>query len=363
MDHLRALAMLAGVFFHAALAYSPMAQPLWPLADRQASVIVDAVAWGLHLVRMPLFFLVAGYFAAFALQRQGGVALARQRLRRLLLPFLVAWPLTWLAMSASTSWALAHVEHPSAFLVFVREWLAQPGRPRVPPGTAHLWFLYYLMMLSVLHWVARTLEWAPLARRLLDGSPARVLVGLPLLLTPVLASTGVPFPAPEGLLPQFWPLAFYGTFYALGALLQGRPDWLPRLRPWLGPGLVACLLAYGAFLCGLDRLVRAAAPAATAPWWMAALQAALAVWLVVGALWLGQRWLDRPRPLMRYLAHGAYWTYLWHLPLLFACQYWLMDRDWPWPLKFAAACATTLALCLASYQLLVRHTPLRRYVG
>ena len=60
MDHLRALAMLAGVLFHAALAYSPLMHGFWPLADRQASAGVDAVVWGMHLVRMPLFFLVAG---------------------------------------------------------------------------------------------------------------------------------------------------------------------------------------------------------------------------------------------------------------------------------------------------------------
>ena len=33
MDNLRALAMLAGVVFHAAFAYSPLMHPLWPAAD------------------------------------------------------------------------------------------------------------------------------------------------------------------------------------------------------------------------------------------------------------------------------------------------------------------------------------------
>ena len=33
MDNLRALAMLAGVVFHAALAYSPLMHMIWPPAD------------------------------------------------------------------------------------------------------------------------------------------------------------------------------------------------------------------------------------------------------------------------------------------------------------------------------------------
>ena len=83
----------------------------------------------------------------------------------------------------------------------------------------------------------------------------------------------------------------------------------------------------------------------------------------MSCLLAGQRLLDRPNPLMRYLAQSAYWTYLLHLPLLFAIQYLLMDLELHWPLKFALASAGTLALCLLSYQLLVRHTPLRRFVG
>src|SRR3546814_3362750 len=83
MDHLRALAMLAGVFFHAALAYSPVMSGFFPTADRQTSAWVDVVVWGLHLVRMPLFFLVAGFFAAWVIDRRGGTALARQRVRRI----------------------------------------------------------------------------------------------------------------------------------------------------------------------------------------------------------------------------------------------------------------------------------------
>ena len=66
---------------------------------------------------------------------------------------------------------------------------------------------------------------------------------------------------------------------------------------------------------------------------------------------------------MRYLAQGAYWTYLLHLPLLFVIQYRLMDLELAWPLKFLLASSATLALCLLSYQVLVRHTPLRRFVG
>lgn len=362
MDHLRALAMLAGVFFHAALAYSPLMQPVWPMADRETSAAVDAVAWGLHLVRMPLFFLVAGFFAAWILQRRGGAALARQRVRRILIPFLIAWPLVLWSLAASTGWAAANVQHPSPLLLMISAWLSQPDPPQMPPGTAHLWFLYYLLLFAVLHWVLRTLDVGRLGQRLLQWHPAWVLLGLPVLIIPALASVSAPHPAPEGLVPQFWAIVFYGAFFTLGTLVHAQPDWIERLRPsvkWLLP---AILLAYLAFLWRL-AVDPPGIGQASAPWPTAALEACLSVWITVGCLLAGQRLLDRANPVMRYLAQGAYWTYLLHLPLLFVIQYRLMDLDWPWPLKFAAASLGTLAICLVSYQLLVRHTPLRKFVG
>lgn len=362
MDHLRALAMLAGVFFHAALAYSPLMHGFFPTADRQGSASVDAVLWGLHLVRMPLFFLVAGFFAAWVAAARGGVALARQRVRRILVPFLVAWPLVGWMLSASTGWALENVQHASPFLMMVREWLQQPDPPRLPPGTGHLWFLYYLLLFGVLHWVVRVLDLGRLGRALASRHPAWLLLGLPLLLVPALASVSAPHPAPEGLVPQFWAIAYYGAFFALGTLLHAQPAWLVAARAHAPSLLVASLAGYLFFLVKLA----AEPPGPAQPlasWGMAVLEACLSVWLTVLCLLAGQRLLDRANGVMRYLAQSAYWTYLLHLPLLFALQYALMDRDWHWTLKLALAIGATMAACLLSYQLLVRHTPLRRFVG
>jgi glucan biosynthesis protein C len=244
----------------------------------------------------------------------------------------------------------------------VDAWMRMDDPPQAPLGTSHLWFLYYLLLLGVLHWVVRTLDLGRAVRWLMQRHPAWLLLGLPLVVWPALASVSAPHPAPEGLLPQFWALAFYGAFFALGALVHGQPDWLERARrcvPWLAVGVV---VFYALFLWRLAVEL----PVATQPvasWPVAALEACLSVWLTVLCLVAGQRVLNRHSATMQYLAKSAYWTYLWHLPLLFALQFALMDSELAWPLKFAIASGGTLALCLLSYQLLVRHTPLRRFVG
>lgn len=359
LDQLRALAMLAGVLFHAALAYSPLMQGWWLTADRQSWAGVDALIWLPHLIRMPLFFLIAGYFTALLLARDGMGGLARQRVRRILIPFLVAWPLVHLATSLSTGWALTHVEHPSALLALIREWSTKPEAPPMPLSTGHLWFLYYLLLFSLLLWIGRTLGWGEALAGLKQRSPWALVLVLPLALWPGFLLTGAPHPAPEGLLPQVWALSVYGPFFLAGLGLYGQLDRLAPLQRGLGPGVLLVLALYLVFLAELDG----GATLGRTPWRWALIEALIAGWGTVCALLAGLRWLDRPSPAMRALAASAYWTYLWHLPILFALQYLLMDLAWAWPLKYAVAVGLTLALCVGSHALLVRGTPLRRYVG
>ena len=361
-DHLRALAMLSGVLFHAALAYSPLLHDFWPTANRAQSGWIDAFAWCLHLVRMPLFFAVAGFFTAGLIARRGMGGLLRNRVRRILVPLLVAWPLVHLATSASTQWAVAEVAHPSPFLSMVREWLAMPNPPALPPSTGHLWFLYYLLLFTLLAWVGRTLGWGSGLARAMRMPAERFALLFPLLVAPGFLLTTTPHPAPESLFPQFWALALYGPFFAFGAALHGRIDWLQPLHRWLWPALLGCGLAYAIFLWQLSNFDTGDwsrhAPASTA-----LLQALIATWGTLVCLVAGLRWLARPRAWLGYLARSAYWTYLLHLPLLFALQYRMLDLRLAWPAGLLLSVGLTLAVCLTSCELLVRRTRLRHWVG
>ena len=90
LDALRGFAMLLGVLLHAALAYFPLSH--WPVQDRGAAGSEDA--WAafvlvLHGFRMPLFFLMSGYFSAMLWRRRGLGSLVRHRLRRVAVPFAI----------------------------------------------------------------------------------------------------------------------------------------------------------------------------------------------------------------------------------------------------------------------------------
>ena len=356
LDNLRALAMLAGVLFHAALAHSPLVQPFFPTADRAQSVLLDVLIWFLHLFRMPLFFAIAGYFAAVLIERKGLGGLFRDRLRRVALPFVLLWPITYLTMAWSTGYAAAHVAHPSPMLRFINA--AQAANlPAPPPGTGHLWFLYYLLLFYVLLWIVRTLLPAHgclVPRGRATGTVA-LLIGLPLLLIPALASVSAPHPAPESVLPQFWALMFFGAFFVLGYQARRHGALLERCRAHAWGLAVAGLLMYAMFYLAL-RAQPPSLKAPTASWLQAASSAFVSVWMTLACLGLGQRLLAVRHRLLRYLADASYWVYVAHLPVLLAVQYALMDFVWPWPAKLLVAVSATMSVCLLSFNGLIRDT-------
>lgn len=355
MDNLRALAMLSGVFFHAALAYSPLMYPFYPPADRAQSEYVDLGIWLLHLFRMPLFFLVAGFFAAMLLRKRGMGGMFLNRLRRVALPLVIFCPLVLWAMGYSTTQAAASVQNPSPVLAMIQMFSQMPNPPQLPPSTAHLWFLYYLMFFYALVWAFRSLELGKVGNFVRNLHPAWQLGVLPLLLVPALASVTAPHPAPESLFPQFWAFGFYGPFFAFGYLMFGHEVLIERFRRLAPALLIGSLALYGAFWYLFKRHVPTMEDS-SATVLLAATEAYISVWMTCVCLVAGRSLLNGSNRVLRYLSDSSYWVYIVHLPLLFFIQYRLMDMELAWGTKFATSIVATFAICLLSYQILVRRT-------
>ncbi len=367
MDNLRAGAMIAGLFFHAALAYSPFLHELWPLADHRTSSAMDAVAWFSHLFRMPLFFLIAGFFAAFLAEKRGIGALIKNRARRILLPFVVFLPLIWISFGAIFGWALSNVQNKSTVLAFIAEMANNPNAPPQEVTTTHLWFLYNLCFFYLayagLH--AGGVLRHPWLRSLIS---ARSLVWLaPLLVWPALGSQAFPHPAPEQFIPQAWSFAFFGVFFLIGAMLHRHKSALDDLVPY-GPWLcLSSVIAYGLVYTQLPPPVRLDAvmdavqrglPAPQASVGVALLEAIVAVHMTIVCLVYGRALLNRSSGVARFIADSSYWVYIVHLPVLFWIQFILLDVDWnPW-VEFAVSSLGTLTFGLVSYILMVRGTPI-----
>ena len=99
LDALRGFAMLLGIALHASLSFYPSA---WPVEDVTASAdgLLDELVLAIHGFRMPLFFLLSGFFTSLLWRRRGLSALLGHRARRIVVPFV----LSLLLISPTVDW-------------------------------------------------------------------------------------------------------------------------------------------------------------------------------------------------------------------------------------------------------------------
>lgn len=87
LDALRAIAMLLGIGLHGALCYA--VDFPWPVRDPQQHWGFTGLFFAIHGFRMPLFFLVSGFFTAMLWRKRGLKALLTHRFKRIFLPLVL----------------------------------------------------------------------------------------------------------------------------------------------------------------------------------------------------------------------------------------------------------------------------------
>ena len=75
LDAVRGGALVLGVFFHAAMSFMPGPQ-IWVVMDEARSTEISVLFFVLHILRMTVFFVLAGFFARMLLTRRGVGGLA-----------------------------------------------------------------------------------------------------------------------------------------------------------------------------------------------------------------------------------------------------------------------------------------------
>lgn len=375
LDALRAGALLLGVLLHASISFLPGAKFFWMVSDNQKTVLLGPVFFVIHIFRMPLFFMLAGYFAYLVLQKKGWAGFIKDRFKRITLPLLLGWPVIFTAIVAAIVLA-----------AWVRNGGSLPKQSPPPPTfaadsfpLAHLWFLYMLTLLYAIClslWaVCRRLGILPHMRRCADrlmpamsGWLGPMLLALPVALalfyTPYWVSWfGVPTPD-QSLYPGRAAWVSFGMAFGFGWMLQQSPATLPRWQQrWHWHlGLALMMTACCLYLGGLTpKLVPAVHDKSKL----------MFAWLYTAAAWnfcfgltgLALKFMKRENPRVRYLADASYWIYLVHLPLVMALQALVSRSEWHWTIKLVTVLLGTLALALFSYHYLVRFTWVGKFLN
>ncbi len=363
LDNLRALMMWLGIVLHVAANHmtGPM---LLPWRDTATSQLADLIVAVIHVFRMPVFLILAGYFVALMVERRGAGPMLRHRMRRIALPFVLFWPVVF-TLTGVLAMLYVHRAERGVFGLSVD---VVPTVPHVPLiNTLHLWFLYQLAGLALLTYAALWL--VPL---LPQGLRNHITTGWRLL-----------GERPWGFAVLALPLGLIGAQYTIG-ILTVTGSFAPPLNEWLHHGL---FYAFGYFLyIHRQRLLPHCIALSTRHFWAGTLfcfvslgmlqevqrqpEAAgfafriVAAWAYNAATWLWSfaliglalRHLNRQNAALQYMADSSYWVYLVHMLGTIGFGALLYGATLPAEVKMALNIASTTVMGLASYQLFVRNT-------
>ena len=231
IDALRGVAMLLGIVLHAAIPFVP-----YYGADDTGGKLLFGLFEYIHLWRMPLFFLISGYFTSMLWRRRGLRALVRHRLRRIAAPLAVFYvPVIVLLFAGIVAgYVIADVKAEDTF--------GQADAYEAPQSDAdqrgdeaaeddrfgfwHLWFLWHLLWLVVAFALLASAHawWAARGSRGPPAAFAWVLV--PLSVVPFLGmQEDVLGPdTSDHILPAPAVIGFYAAFFFFGAAQYNEGD-------------------------------------------------------------------------------------------------------------------------------------------
>jgi glucan biosynthesis protein C len=157
LDATRAFALVLGVVFHASLSFMPTFMG-WAVQDISTSPLVSRFMTVSHSFRMEAFFLLAGFFGHVTFHRKGAREFVRTRVLRIVVPFVVGWFI--LRPLVVSGWIMggASLRGDYDFWAGIRAGFQTLSS--LPAGIftgTHLWFLYYLAMITALTLVFRGL--------------------------------------------------------------------------------------------------------------------------------------------------------------------------------------------------------------
>ena len=370
LDAVRAFALLLGIVLHAAQSY--VAGLGWVTAETPNTGLA-ALWYTIHLFRMPLFFLIAGFFARMLLESRGLAGFVKDRARRILLPLVVGLPVVMLLTGvAYVLGSLASGADPRAI-----QGMHPPAAPikhafltSIP--LIHLWFLYYLLLFyagAVLLRLASDSVFGPgrlqaavdaIVRFLMRGPWGVLILSLPIVAYYAHLSGWSPWgglPAPFYLVPDAGALIAYGLFFGFGWLLHRQPPVLLSLQN-LYP--LYSVLAIAAWIA--CRMIGGPTPH-WGPYLQGGALLGYTLSYIVGAwawsfalIGIAVRFLSGASAVRRYLADSSYWLYLMHIPVLFFFERMLHPLPWPGVVKFVLVVAGAMPILLLSYHYLVRFT-------
>ncbi|MFS6827370.1 acyltransferase family protein [Cyanobium sp. ATX-6F1] len=357
LDWLRLLAVLLLIAFHSAAVFYEGELGRFYVVNAQSSAGLGVFIHFVYQWHMPLFFFLAGAASWYSLQTRTHGEYLRQRLRRLLVPLLIG--ILVLVPPQVYAHELQAGREKGNFLEFYPHFFAGI-RPAGLFEWAHLWFLAYLLVISIVC--------LPLMLKLSELTA--VSVRLPL--DPITQGVGslillaVPLMAVEALLRPHWigfqnlyddwaNLLLYFLYFLYGYLFCCRTGLWSVLdqHRWL---LCATAGLGMALLLALEITQRAPERAYSAPYMIYQAFRGFNSWCWVLALHsLARPYRTSSHPILLYGNRVAFSIYLFHQPLVVMVAFIVVPLSLAIAAKFVLISLVALVLSVGLHEALTQR--------
>jgi fucose 4-O-acetylase-like acetyltransferase len=355
--------MLLGLVLHTSVIYSPYPSTVRTIMAQETAPVFHHLVDLIHSFRMQTFFLVSGYFGALLYYRKGPSEMMMNRIYKILLPMIVftqiLHPLTHLVKVYAEQRIIGGSD------AWDKAWTSTLRLEFLPYSLWHLWFLYYLMIFSVIFWGA-TLMLDRLGIKYdhirgilsgITGSPLlRIIIIYLLYLGGLRLNREYDLHTNVTFLPDWRLMLCYLVFYGFGWSVYMTGN-LAKLR-W--HPLV--LTSTGLLLYITANLLK---PGIDPPYQLLFLQLTYALSttiLSLGITGLFLKYLDHYSSVIDYVMRAAFFVYLIHVPIVLGLSGLLAGHGLSAYVQFALNLTLTIILSFTMYHFFVRGTFIAKFL-
>ena len=350
LDAVRGIAMLLGIVLHASLPYiEGLPKGLWP-SDKNTSNIIAIIFEFIHIWRMPIFFIISGFFANLVITRKSLIIWWKNRFLRLVLPAMIFFPI----VSLTIPWIFKY-----GYTGNINFFFSNEGQPH------HLWFLYHLFIfvlfsifikffgliiykffkqinLIVVVDIFNTVK-SFLGRHIFDSRFPILMIFVFFIFNLFTGADLIINPLASGLY-----FLFGYRLYKNNLLFDFiKSNW----KFYLIGGLTVTIIF---FILNTQASNFAKEDVRWIPWVI--LKISSAVLLSFSFIGLAEQKFSNLNPIVRFISDSSYWVYLIHLPLVAFITFFMFKITIFAELKFLIAIILTSAICLITYKYFVRST-------
>jgi len=350
LDAVRGIAMLLGIVLHASLPYiEGLPKGLWP-SDKNTSNIIPIIFEFIHIWRMPIFFIISGFFANLVITRKSLIIWWKNRFLRLVLPAMIFFPI----VSLTIPWIFKY-----GYTGNINFFFSNEGQPH------HLWFLYHLFIfvlfsifikffgliiykffkqinLIVVVDIFNTVK-SFLGRHIFDSRFPILMIFVFFIFNLFTGADLIINPLASGLY-----FLFGYRLYKNNLLFDFiKSNW----KFYLIGGLTVTIIF---FILNTQASNFAKEDVRWIPWVI--LKISSAVLLSFSFIGLAEQKFSNLNPIVRFISDSSYWVYLIHLPLVAFITFFMFKITIFAELKFLIAIILTSAICLITYKYFVRST-------